>query len=341
MAASGTADRVSARPGRARRPPAYWLRLVGVALLGLLAGLVVAAVVVLPPLMASTLLHPPRTLSPVTPAARGLAYEDVTIPAGDVALQGWYIPGSSDAAVVLVHGVPGNRGQLLSWVPALHDAGYHLLLYDQRGQGASGGDVVTYGYLEAADLAAAADFLRERASARAVGALGVSLGGAVVLLGAGQGARVDAVVADSSFADLAALIEEGTPTRMFLIGQLLLGQAVGAAWERLSPLVLWHAERESGLRAAAVRPVEAVTAISPRPLLLIHGLDDRLFTYANSVRLYEAAGDPKELWLVPGGKHGTVRSQQPAEYDRRVVEFFRRALGTEPHQLSTSPPPGP
>src|ERR671932_2756881 len=139
------------------------------------------------------------------PAARGLAYEDVAIPAPGADLSGWYVPGSGRAAVVLVHGVPGNRSQMLPYVPALHRAGFDVLLYDQRAQGTSGGEAVTYGYYEAGELAAAADYLRERSGAPRVGALGVSLGGAVVLLGAGQGARLDAVVADSAFADLEAL----------------------------------------------------------------------------------------------------------------------------------------
>ncbi|SRR5579884_1618049 len=326
----GTAPEwVSAERAATRSPRSSWLRLATVATLSLLLGSLVALLGVLPVVMASTLLHPPRVASTATPADVGLTYEDVVIPAPGADLRGWYVPGDGQAAVVLVHGVPGNRGQMLPLVPALHAAGFDVLLYDQRAQGSSGGEAVTYGYREAADLAVAADYLRARSGARRVGALGVSLGGAVVLLGAGEGARVDAVVADSAFADLEALIDEGTPMRMFLLGQALLGSAVGAAWERLAPLVLWHAERESGLRAAAVRPLDVIAAISPRPLLLIHGEADRLFSYRNSVRLYERAGRPKALWLVPDGQHGTVRNQYPAEYDRRVVQFFQQALDSQ------------
>ena len=61
-------------------------------------------------------------------------------------------------------------------------------------------------------------------------------------------------------------------------------------------------------------------------MLLIHGQQDGLFSYQNSVALYARAGEPKELWLVPDGKHGTVRDQRPAEYDQRIVEFFTWAL---------------
>ena len=66
------------------------------------------------------------------------------------------------------------------------------------------------------------------------------------------------MVADSAFADLGGVIQEGTPMRLFLVGQVLLGNVVGTAWERLAPLVAWHAERESGLRTASVRPIEAM-----------------------------------------------------------------------------------
>jgi alpha-beta hydrolase superfamily lysophospholipase len=268
-------------------------------------------------------LHPAR-LDPIrTPAAAGMPYQEVAFPGHGVELRGWYLPGRGDAAVVLVHGFPGERSRLLGLVPALHAAGFHLLLYDQRATGRSGGEMVTFGYLESADLAAAADFLRTRAGARAVGAFGASFGGSVVLLGAGQEAELDAVVVDSPFADIEVLVTEGAPARLF-------GPVIGLFTSILSPLMLRHAEWQSGLRAADARPLDVVHRISPRPLLLIHGLDDPLYSYQHSVALYERAGDPKELWLVPGATHGGARALDRAAYDRRLVQFLVSALHGAP-----------
>jgi fermentation-respiration switch protein FrsA (DUF1100 family) len=273
----------------------------------------------LPPLLAHQLLHPRRLLPSATPASLGLRYEEVSFAGQDVELHGWYLPGTGSAGVVIVHGFPGERSSLGGIAPALHAAGFHVLLYDQRAAGSSGGHAVTFGYYEAGDLNAAADFLRAHAGVRPVGALGVSLGAAVAVLAAGQGRHLDAVVADSAFTSLHAAVAEGVPARLF-------GAATGWLAGALSPLILRHAEWQTGLRAADVRPLGVVSQISPRPVMFIHGLDDNLYSHQHSVLLYEAASDPKELWLVPETAHAHARITRRAEYDGRVVGFFERAL---------------
>jgi len=44
--------------------------------------------------------------------------------------------------------------------------------------------------------------------------------------------------------------------------------------------------------------------------------------------LYNAAQQPKELWIVTGAGHGGYIGVAPQEYERRVVTFFDKALGT-------------
>jgi alpha-beta hydrolase superfamily lysophospholipase len=298
------------------------LRLGGAAVVSLLATLLLCVVVVLPPRMAADALHPPRVSGSGTPARDGITYDDVTIDGQSVALSGWYVPGRGDAAIVLVHGFASERREMLEFVPLLHGAGFDLLLYDQRGAGASGGDGVTFGFHEAGDLDAATRYLQARSGARRIGALGRSQGAAVALLAAGQGAPLDAVVADSGFADLERAAAESA-ARLF-------GPGWGHLSAVLSPLILWHAERQSGLSAAAVRPVDAIARFSPRPVLLIHGMDDQLFSYQHSETLYAAAGEQTELWLVPGAGHAAASARQPAEYQRRLLGFFRAALLSPP-----------
>jgi uncharacterized protein len=317
---AGTAGRGGAVEAGRRAP--RWLvvglRLGGAALASLVGTFLFCLFVVLPPQMAAQALHPQRVVGTDTPARYGLAYDDVTFDGQGVTLRGWYVPGQGQAAIVLVHGFVAERREMLEFVPWLHAAGFDLLLYDQRGAGVSGGDGVTFGYYEAGDLAAATHLLQARSGARRIGALGRSQGAAVALLAAGQGAPLDAVVADSGFADLERVAAESAAH--------LFGPGWGRYSAVLSPLILWHAERQSGLRAAAVRPVDAIARLSPRPVLLIHGLDDRLYSHAHSEALYAAAGEPKALWLVPGAGHAGARARRPAEYQRRLLAFFRAAL---------------
>jgi alpha-beta hydrolase superfamily lysophospholipase len=307
---------------RSRRGVPRWLvvslRLGAAAVATLLVTFVFCLFAVLPPRMASQALHPLRISGTTTPARFGLAYEDVTIEGQGVALNGWYVPGQGAAAIVLVHGFASERREMLEFVPWLHRAGYDLLLYDQRGAGTSGGDGVTFGYYEAGDLDAAARYLQVRSGARHIGAVGRSAGAAAAVLAAGEGAPLDAVVADSGFADLERVAAESA-ARLF-------GPGWGQFSSILSPLILWHAEQQSGLRAAKIRPVDAVAHLSPRPVLLIHGMKDELFSYQHSETLYAAAGEPKDLWLVPDTIHAGASAKQPAEYQRRLLAFFDGAL---------------
>jgi uncharacterized protein len=71
-----------------------------------------------------------------------------------------------------------------------------------------------------------------------------------------------------------------------------------------------------------VAPIEQVAAISPRPLLLIHGTGDTHVSVANSEDLYAIAGDPKELRLLPGVEHARGMRDVPGEYSELVVGFF-------------------
>jgi pimeloyl-ACP methyl ester carboxylesterase len=142
-----------------------------------------------------------------TPAEAGLAYEDVTFTATDgVQLKGWFVPaattdGGPAPAVVFVHGWLWNRmGNVGGRVPfrdrdvdflpptkALHDAGVSVLLFDLPNHGESGSRFpIDLGCTESHDFVGAVAYLRGRADVdpARIGAVGTSMGGNAVLIGA-------------------------------------------------------------------------------------------------------------------------------------------------------------
>ena len=80
-------------------------------------------------------------------------------------------------------------------------------------------------------------------------------------------------------------------------------------------------------RSRLTDPLRAVARIAPRPLLLIAPREDRLISWRQSLRLYEAAGEPKELMVVEGAGHAEAYAVDPEAYRRRVLDFLERHLG--------------
>jgi fermentation-respiration switch protein FrsA (DUF1100 family) len=69
-----------------------------------------------------------------------------------------------------------------------------------------------------------------------------------------------------------------------------------------------------------------VPKIAPRALFFIVGDEDPTVPAEMSSRLYAAASEPKELWIIQGAGHGDYAQVAGAEYSRRLVAFFDRAL---------------
>src|SRR5207253_3221554 len=81
-----------------------------------------------------------------------------------------------------------------------------------------------------------------------------------------------------------------------------------------------------GYRVRDVEPLREVGLIAPRPLLLIHGEADSVTDPRDSRVLFDAAGEPKELWVTPGVEHCGTYFIDRAYYCARIATFFRQAL---------------
>lgn len=88
-------------------------------------------------------------------------------------------------------------------------------------------------------------------------------------------------------------------------------------------------ERRLNADADDVVPAKVIGRISPRPVFIIHDLEDDLISSDSGEVLYEAAGEPKDLWLIPGAEHTKGWQQVPDEYERRVLAFWRHTFGIE------------
>ena len=252
--------------------------------------------------------------APATPADLGLDYEDVRFTTDDgITLSGWLVPSprQTRTAVIVLHGFSGHRlPELAAFVPWLHER-HHVLQFDFRGHGESDASTITLGTHERRDVAAAVRFLESRGLGP-IALFGVSMGAAVAIISAPD-LPVAAVVADAAFAQL----HHPIANRMREVGYPLAGLGARA-------IVAGAMLRT---RSRLADPIGAVARVAPRPLLLIAPRDDQLISWRQSLRLYQAALEPKELMVVDGAGHAEAYAVEPEAYRRRVLDFLDRYLG--------------
>lgn len=291
-----------------------WRALRGLGVLGLGA---TALTVAGSAAMAHTITRP-RRMRLVVDREIDETVESLTFRTDDgLTLHGWYLSHPAPRDVIVVcHGFAMNRHELLDLARGLHERGHAVLLFDFRAHGASEGVRSTIGYREADDIVAAVAFLAARpelASLR-IGVIGVSMGGAAALLAAAREPRIAAVVADSAFATLHDIAAGG------------LRELYRLPPYPFTPLIVRFGELLTRVRIRFNRPIDAIATVAPRPLLLIHGDADTLIPLKDAHALYAAAGEPKELWIVPGVRHGSALAHDQDAYIRRLDHFFSGAL---------------
>ena len=97
-------------------------------------------------------------------------------------------------------------------------------------------------------------------------------------------------------------------------------------WSRiLTRLLVLQLRPRLGINPEELRPIDSVGGITC-PKLFIAGAKDRYTPLEESQRLYEAANQPKEFWVIQGAKHVDFHQVAQVEYERRVLEFFAKYL---------------
>jgi fermentation-respiration switch protein FrsA (DUF1100 family) len=229
-------------------------------------------------------------------------------------LRGWLARGAPGrGAVVLAHAVRGSRLDMLQRALFLTRAGYSVLLFDQQAHGESPGRFISFGWLEARDAAAAVGFAAERLPGEAIGFLGVSQGGAAALLGPAP-LPVSALVLEAVYPTLAEAVAARLRIRL------------GALGPPLAPLLLLQLRPRLGVSADALRPIEGIRAVRS-PILVIAGDRDAHTPLEDSQRLFAAAPEPKELWVLPETAHQDFHRVAGADYEARILDFFAAHLG--------------
>lgn len=226
-------------------------------------------------------------------------------------VDGWYIPYPGATSTVIIS--PGYRGAMsdvLGVSTMLWKEGHNILAFEYYGHGTVVGEPVTLGYREINDFLGAVAYARMRDPESHIGAMGYSMGAAVTIMGSVRTTEIEAVVADSPFATHRRVIEYAVRRTIHLPFIL---------FEWITDALLWW---RAGYHFNQVEPLRDIRRIAPRPILLIHGLRDSIVDPQDAPLLYDAAGEPKELWLLPNAEHCGAYFEDRALYMQRVSTFF-------------------
>lgn len=249
----------------------------------------------------------PDSRAPSAPADLTPPPQDLWFNAADgTRLHAWWLPTpQARATVVHAHGNAQNIGHHLPFVSWLPAAGFNVLTFDYRGFGQSQGEPSLQGVVQ--DTRGAIAQARRQTPGLRLVLLGQSLGGATAIRAAAQeqhaGAQdIAAVVADSPFSSYRGIAQDAA-------GRGPLG------W--VAPLAL------KALPDASQDPLAAIAQLRS-PVLLIHGTQDRVIPIAHSLRLHEAAREPKALWRIEGGEH--IDALLRAEIQSRLLAHLNALL---------------
>jgi uncharacterized protein len=257
--------------------------------------------------------HPWRRFSLVQQEEQD--FKELTFKSRDgLNLFGRFIASRNDATILLAHGLGSSSHDMTLLGRLLVRAGYGVFLLDLRAHGNSQGDTSTFGLREGDDIVSAVEYLLRRIDVHGdkIGAYGVSLGAQVVLRGALKTDKIRALMLESLGPSVLG-DHGGTPKSLlrwinypfnwvyYLVYQFMIGG------------------RDQGV-------LQVIGDIAPRPIFLIASGDKDI--YFNRL-FFQAAKDPRELWELSEGQHGSALAESPDEYLKRMIAFFDRTLGVK------------
>jgi uncharacterized protein len=209
--------------------------------------------------------------TPEMAAAAGFTEVKITTEDGE-RLDGWWRPPPAEGrgVVLFLHGTPGSVPEQVWRLDQLKQSGLGILAIDWRGYGGSTGNPTELGVR--ADARAGFDFIHAAAPQSKIAVFGESFGtGPAVAVARDR--PVAGVLLNAPYASVRRLFE-------------LRGLPIPYRWLMKDPF-----------------DSEALIGGVTAPILILHGTNDPAIPVCEARRLYDAAREPKTIFIAEGAGH--------------------------------------
>ena len=265
-------------------------------------------------------IRPYRFVLPdLTPASRGLAFDDFDVVVEDtIRLRGWFVHNSSGPAkgtVILLHGIGSSRVTMLAMAELLSTHGFNAILYDSRANGESGGVNCTFGYYEKHDVSRIIDkAIKIYPGSGPFAIYGSSLGGAVTVQALAIDERLTCGIAECPFASLRQITHDYFK-RMFFLPLTSIPDAALARSETIARFTV-----------DSVRPEESAFRVS-QPTMIVLGLNDERISVEYGKAVFANIRSHNKIWYpISGAMHNDVFAVGGEKYHQAIIDFFNRNL---------------
>ncbi|ANK60823.1 alpha/beta hydrolase [Loigolactobacillus backii] len=234
---------------------------------------------------------------------------------GNLRLDADYIKAAKPTTktAIIAHGYMGSKEQMGQYAALFHDLGYNVLLPDSRGQGASQGKVIGYGWLDRLDyIKWAKQVVQKNGQNSQIVLFGISMGASGMTMASGESSlpsQVKAFVVDSPFTTADAEISHQATT-LYHLPRFPLVPITSA----ITKVRAGYSFKEADALAQVKK--------NKTPIMFISGSADTFVPHAMTKTLYQATKAPKKMLTVKGAKHVGSFSKEPERYRNSIQTFL-------------------
>ena len=233
----------------------------------------------------------------------------------DIRLNGQYLMHDDNHLwTILIHGYKSDNTNMMSYGAKYYEEGYNVLLPNNRAHGTSDGDYIGMGWLDKDDIACWVDWIVSRDSQAQIILHGVSMGGATVMMTAGDNLdHVIGYVEDCGYTSVWDIFASELDKRFSLPAFPILD---------ISNLV---GQLKAGYNFKKASSIEQLKK-SKQPILFIHGGKDDFVPTDMVYQNYDATESVKDIYVVEKAGHAESKDYNPEEYWNKVFEFINTKI---------------